>query len=176
MGIMIPMTELTDEQMADYRKNIANDLVNAVSNKSRIDSDRLVLRAQDPVDDFSFVVNSQWEMTSAAANNTLTDFIASSTVTPGIGFAFYGLSIQTPGNPGLTKVQIKKGVTPVDELFAWDIRQMQQDSPAGIFNKAQIFVEDDELNILHAHNIAAAVSVTPYYGLTCEQSGENFVQ
>jgi len=180
MGIMIPITELTDEQMADYRKNIANDLVNATSNKSRIDSDRLVLRAQDPVGDFgtaSFTAGSEWQMTTVGAADTLEDFIASNTVTPGIGYAFYGLSIQTPGVVELSKIQLKKGVTPIDLLFAWDIRSMQENSPAGIFNKAQIYVEDDELNIQHAFSTGGGfTSTTPYYGLTCEQSGENFVQ
>jgi hypothetical protein len=180
MGILIPITELTNEQMSDYRKNIANDLVNAVSNKSRIDSDRLVLRAQDPVGDFGFTAGSEWTMTSNATPNTLTTFAVasgSSTVTPGVGYAFYGLSIQTVGGgPYLTKIQFKKGVTPIDELFAWDIRQMLENFPAGIMNKAQIYVEDDEIEINHAHDTASVSSQTPYYGLTCEQSGETFVQ
>jgi hypothetical protein len=61
----------------------------------------------------------------------------------------------------------------------WNIRQQNGSTgfPAGIMNKAQIYVEDDELNISVACSAAAGATFTlPFIGLACEQSGENFVQ
>ena len=181
MGVLIPMSELTQAELSDYRKNIASDLVNAVSNKSRIDSDRLVLRDIDPIADLGFGATTPFTITTAAAANTFEDFVASTAIPEGKGFAFYGVIDETVSAAGgtITKIQWKKGVTPIELLFTYNINQENGSTgfPAGIMNKAQIYVEDDELNIQVAQDVAAAsLNKLVLIGLTCEQSGENFVQ
>jgi hypothetical protein len=110
MGVLIPMSELTQAELSDYRKNIASDLVNAVSNKSRIDSDRLVLRDIDPVADLGFTAAAEWQDTSVAAANEYDEgansFVAAKAVPEGKGWAFYGVidETSTAAGPVVSKI------------------------------------------------------------------------